>query len=210
MNRLNDKNLRRLERPYLTDIDLDMLLDGSPDSRYGRVKRLIQQGKMLHIRRGLYYLTEIQGAVKPHPFELAQYIYAPSYISLESALAYHQLIPEAVYVITSACARRSKKFNTPIGVFSYLHLPAENFYTEVELITENNYRFMVAKPWKAICDYIYCYKKNWDNLLPLMKSLRINRDDLPALQEKEIEILENYYHHSRITRFLKNITRDLL
>ena len=180
MNRLNDKNLHNLERPYLTDIDLDMLLDGSPDSRYGRVKRLIQQGKMLHIRRGLYYLTEMHGAVKPHPFELAQYIYAPSYISLESALAYHQLIPEAVYIITSACAKRSKEFHTPIGVFSYLHLPAENFYSGVELITENNYRFMMAKPWKAICDYIYCYKKNWDNLLPLMKSLRINRDDLPC------------------------------
>lgn len=210
MNRLNDKDLRRLERPYLTDIDLDMLLDGSPDSRYGKVKRLIQQGKMLHIRRGLYYLTAMHGAVKPHPFELAQYIYAPSYVSLESALAYHQLIPEAVYVITSACAKRSKKFHTPIGVYSYLHLPAENFYSEVELITENNYRFMMAKPWKAICDYIYCYKKNWDNLLPLMKSLRISRDDLPSLQEKEIETLENYYHHSRISRFLKNIAGDLL
>ena len=87
MNRLNDKNLHRLERPYLTDIELETLLDGSADSRYGKVKRLIQQGKMLHIRRGLYCLTEIRGSVKPHPFELAQYIYAPSYISLESALS---------------------------------------------------------------------------------------------------------------------------
>lgn len=209
MNRLNDKDLRNLRRPYLTDIDLEMLWDSSPDSRYGRVKRLLKQGTLLHIRRGLYYLTETQGSIKPHPFELAQYIYAPSYISFESALAYHQLIPEAVYVITSACAKRSKKFHTPIGVFSYLHLPAENFYTEVELITENNYRFMMAKPWKAICDYIYCYKKNWDDLQPLMSSLRINRDDLPALNEQEIEILENFYHHRRISRFLKKIARDL-
>ena len=77
MHRLNDKDLSRLERPYLTDIDLDMLLDGSADSRYGRVKRLIQQGKILHIRRGLYYLTPMHKDVKPHPFELAQYIYPP-------------------------------------------------------------------------------------------------------------------------------------
>ena len=42
-----------------------------------------------------------------------------------------------------------------------------------------------------------------------MKSLRISRDDLPSLQEKEIETLESYYHHSRISRFLKNIAGDL-
>ncbi len=209
MKRIIKNDLRHLERPYLTDIELESLLDGSANSRYGRVKRFLKQGKILHIRRGLYYLNETQNFVKPHPFELAQYIYAPSYISFESAFAYHQLIPEAVYVITSACSKRSKKFQTPLGLFSYLHLPAENFYTEVELITENNYQFMMAKPWKAICDYIYCYKKKWDNLLPLIKSLRINREDLPELSENEIEILDDYYHHRAISRFLKNIAGDL-
>jgi predicted transcriptional regulator of viral defense system len=208
MTKLNAQ-LRDSKHNYVTDIDLDILLDGSPDSRYGIVKRLLKQRRMLHIRRGLYYLNQSQDFLKPHPFELAQYIYAPSYISLESALGYHQLIPEAVYAVTSVCIKRSKEFHTPIGVFSYLHLPVENFYTEVELITENNYRFMMAKPWKAICDYIYCYKKNWDGLLPLIKSLRINRDDLPELREKEIALLENYYQHRRLSRFLKKIAKDL-
>lgn len=196
--------------PYVNNLEIAAFLDGSANSRYGKVKRLLAQGKLLHIRRGLYCLTEELGyTTKPHPFELAQYIYGPSYISLESALAYHKLIPEAVHTITNVCTNRSKEFHTPLGVFSYLHLPLENFYTEVELITENNYRFFMAKPWKAICDYVFCYKKDWKNLDPLLKSLRINREDLPMLQDEDIELLDEYYHHQRIKKFLKGIKRDI-
>jgi hypothetical protein len=210
MVRLLENKLRNYYRPYITDAELEMLLDGTSDSRYGRVKRLLAQGKLLHIRRGLYCLTEMMGYLtKPHPFELAQHIYAPSYISLESALAYYKLIPEAVYTITSVCAKRSKEVHTPLGIFSYLHLPLENFYTEVVLIAANNYRFFMAKPWKAICDYVFCYKKDWDNLEPLLESLRINREELPMLRDEEIELLEEYYHHSRLSRFLKGIKQDL-
>ncbi|GAH12543.1 unnamed protein product, partial [marine sediment metagenome] len=80
MNRLHGKDLLSFRRPYLTDIDLEVLWDTSPDSRYGRVKRLLKQGTLFHIRRGLYYLADRQSSAKPHPFELAQYIYSPSYI----------------------------------------------------------------------------------------------------------------------------------
>lgn len=200
-----------LPRPYITDVDLAYALDGSPDSRYSKVKRLSAQGMLLHIRRGLYCPTEKMGyLIPPHPFELAQYIYGPSYISLESALAYHGLIPEAVYTITSVCTKRSKEFHTPFGIFSYSHLPIENFYLDVELISIENYRFFMAKPWKAICDYLFCYKKEWDKIEPLLESLRIDREELPLPRYEEIETLSEYYSNSRITRFLKNIKREFI
>jgi hypothetical protein len=205
-----ERILHAYPRPYITDAELAMLLGGTPDSRYSKVKRLLAQEKLIHIRRGLYCLTDLIGYfTKPHPFELAQYIYGPSYISLESALSYHQLIPEAVYGITSVCVKRSREFHSPLGVFSYLNLPASNFYTEVDLIVENNYHFFIAKPWKAICDYVFCYKKNWNSLEPVLESLRINREDLPMLQVEEIQLLQDYYDHNRLSRFLKGIKKDL-
>lgn len=205
-----EESLRRYSRPYLTDRELEFLLDGTPDSRYGKTKRMLAQGKLLHIRRGLYSLTDKLGyRTKPHSFELAQFIYGPSYISLESALSYHQLIPERVYTITSCTGKRAKKFETPLGHFNYMHLPEENLFTEVELIKENEYQFFIAKPWKAICDYIYCYKHDWKDLDPLQNSLRIEIEDLPLLREEEIQLLEEYYHQKRISRFLKNIRREL-
>jgi hypothetical protein len=206
-----DEQLRKSPRSYVTGVELDHLLGGTPDSRYGKIKRLLAQGKLLHIRRGLYCLTEQMGgySTKPHPFEVAQYIYAPSYISFESALSYHGLIPEAVYVTTSASAKRSKEFKTQLGVFTYLQLPLENFYTEVELRKENNHKFFMAKPWKAICDYVYFYKKEWKNIEPLIQSLRIEYGDLPTLNYDEVKKLEEYYGSKRITRFLKGLRKDL-
>lgn len=201
--------LRDYQRSFLTDVELSLFVKGSVDSRYGQVKRLLAQNKMLRIRRGLYCLTDKIGHISPHPFELAQYIYGPSYISLESALSFHRLIPEAVHGITSVCVKRSKEMHTPLGVFSYARCPSFNFFTDVELVTENKQLFFMAKPWKAICDYVFCYKKNWDQLEPLFISLRIDSDDLPMLLDEEMERLEAYYHHRRIGRFLNAVKRDL-
>lgn len=199
---------KSLQSPIVTFMELEKLLGGTTDSLYGRIKRMVAQGKLLHIRRGLYCLTEKMGyANKIHPFELAQHIYGASYISLESALSYHKLIPETVFTITSACIKRSREFETPLGVFSYLHLPAENFYVEVDLIS--NGHFFMAKPWKAICDYVFCYKMDWKNISPLFDSLRIDSEDLPLLYDETIDKLDNYYHSQRISRFLKGIRKDL-
>ena len=72
-----------LPRPYLTDAELEMIWGGTPDSRYGKVKRLLAQETLLHLRRGLYALTKTSGYHGVlHPYELAQPIYSPSYISL--------------------------------------------------------------------------------------------------------------------------------
>lgn len=200
------QQLRNSPRPYITDAELAVLLGGTPDSRYSKVKRLHAQGALLHIRRGLYCFTDRVGHRSAvHPYELAQHIYGPSYISLESALSFHQLIPERTLTVTSVAVKRSRQFMTPIGQFSFIHLPTTNFYVGVERIEENGHIFFMAKPWKAICDYVYCYKKDWKSLDPLRDSLRIDIDQLPALREEEIKLFEDYYHHSRMSRFLEGV-----
>lgn len=209
MATLLERVLQKYPRPYLTDVELENLLNGTPDSRYGKVKRMLAQGKLLRIRRGLYCITEeISSAKKPSSFELSQYIYGPSFISLESALSYHHLIPEAVYTTTCVSGKRSKEFKTPLGIFSYQQVPLKDLYTDVTLIKESEQRFFVAKPWRAICDYVFCYRKDWNSIEPLIKSLRIEFNDLPILRNEEIQLLDEYYHQRRISRFFKNIQKD--
>jgi hypothetical protein len=209
MNRLLEAHLRNNPHPYLTEGDLEALFDGSPDSRYGKVKRLIAQGQLLHIRRGIYCMTEKMGYVaKPYSLSLAQYIYGPSCISLHSALSFHGLIPEAVYTTTSITIKRSKEFQTPLGVFDFVHFPIEDFYTEVEFIQAYGQSFLMAKPWRALCDYVFYYKKDWNSFEPLLGDLRINEENLPLLTSQEMQILDEYYRHSRITRFLKGIRKE--
>lgn len=194
---------------YITDSELKSLLDGSEDSRYGQVKRALAKGELQRIKRGLYSLGKGLTQQTAHPFELAQKIYGPSYISLESALSFHNLIPEAVYTVTSVTPRRATTFNTPLGLYSYMHLPGENFFIEVERVEESNTRFFMATPWKAITDYVFCYKKNWFGLDPLVNGLRIEPEFLPALDGQTLKNLENYYKSFRVSKFLERVIEEL-
>jgi hypothetical protein len=47
-------------------------------------------------------------------------------VSLESALAHHGLIPKAVYRVGSVTSSRSRVFETPLGIFSFVRVPADN------------------------------------------------------------------------------------
>lgn len=84
----------------------------------------------------------------------ANRIYAPSYISFESALAYHRLIPEGVFMITSATSLKTNSFNTSLGRFYYRHLKPELMFG-YQLVEEQNQRLKMASPEKAILDYLY-------------------------------------------------------
>ena len=196
-------------KSYLTDTEFQLMFGGSDNRRYSKIKRLLKQGKLIHIRRGLYVISMGRNQrFEVHPFELSQFIYGPSYVSFQSALEYYQLIPEAVITITCATGKRSKQFNTPLGIFDYQHLPEENFYCEVKYIKESQGTFLIAKPWKAICDYVYCYKKEWNSLEPLEYDLRIDIAKLPPISDDQLEVMDEYYHRKRLSNFLKMIKEE--
>ena len=112
------------------------MFPGSEDSRYGLVKRALASGEIIRIRRGLYCLAPKYQKKGINLYALAQLVYGPSYVSLESALSWHGWIPEAVHAITGASFKKAKEFTTPLGVFRYDRVPQQVFYTEVERLTD--------------------------------------------------------------------------
>jgi predicted transcriptional regulator of viral defense system len=120
-------------------------------------------------------------------FEIANRIYKPSYISLEMALSYYQLIPESVYGLTSVSTRRTYTFHTDIGNFQYRTLKPELFFG-YEIIPSQQKSFKIAEPEKAVLDFIY--------LNPHLKtaadfmSLRFNVDTF--FQKIDLEKLKAY------------------
>lgn len=113
------------------------------------------------IRNGLYHLTNRPIEGKDALSFVANKIYSPSYISLESALSYYGFIPEGVFTTTSISTLRTRKFTTPVGNFSYQTIKKELFFG-YRLLSYKNYHYKIATPAKAFFDFLY--------LNPQMKS----------------------------------------
>ena len=111
---------------------LEQLLGGSAKRRYGLVNRALKSGELVRLQRGLYLLADRYRTRPCHSFAVAQALAPGSYISFETALAYHGWIPEAVYACTCVSYRNAKEFETPLGIFSYKRVPQRTFYCGVE------------------------------------------------------------------------------
>ena len=117
--------------------------------RRGKVGRLMAEGALIPLRRGLY-----AGRRDLDPRALAGPIYGPSYVSFETALAWHGMIPEGVREILSACLKRGALFENPLGRFRYLTIPKAAYPIGIHRIDQPDAPFLIASPTKALVDRI--------------------------------------------------------
>jgi len=186
-----------------TQSDVAVLLDGTPDSRHALVKRALAKGEILGIRRSLYCLAPRFRKKPVNVFSVAQRIYGPSYISMESALSHHGWIPEGVYVCTSASFGNARTFDTPLGTFTYKRIPQLVFYAEVERCTDTvGNVFLMASPAKALADYVYARKAEFAGIEDAAESLRIERDDWTTVSPSALEALSDNSTSRRVKDFL--------
>lgn len=160
------------------------------------ISRLVKSGKLIRLKNGFYLIADkIEGS--PVPYEqVANLLYGPSYISYEWALSYYEMIPEGVYVVTSASASKSKIFNTPSGVFEYIHLAHHRYAMGIDQKENEAGRFLIATPEKALADLIHLKSKNLsgsDLLADLIEARRIDESILKSLNKKHLkEIADSY------------------
>jgi len=112
----------------------------------------VKKGYLLKLRNGVYAFVKDRERIKSE--EIATLLYQPSYLSLESALAWYGLIPEMVYAHVSVTARINRTFTNVFGTFIYRHLKAELFWGYTEIKTDHGH-YLLAEPEKALLDYIY-------------------------------------------------------
>ena len=87
-------------------------------------------------------------------FWIANRIYQPSYVSLESALSYYNLIPEAVYTTTSLTSNKTISFDTSEGTYSYRHIKPSLFFG-YQVVEWQGFPIKMAELEKVILDYLY-------------------------------------------------------
>lgn len=114
-----------------------------------------KKGLVVPLRKGLYLLNREDRKTEPSLFYLANQIFIPSYVSLESALAYYGLIPEFVGASTSVTARKTCAFRNEFGIFTYQHVKTAAYTGFVSVRESGKPSFLAATPEKAVVDLIY-------------------------------------------------------
>lgn len=203
-----------LNEHIIRECDLAFLFGGTAARRYALVNKAVKKGELIRLCRGYYTLNhKYQKENTLSPFYVANRIMPYSYISLESALSFHHLIPERVtQTISIAAFGRNKKFETPYGEFIYYvpPIPARYFYFGVEMFEENNQIIYITTPLRALMDYVYYRKIENANCDFLINSLRIEEEDIvEKITFSEITVLKTLYQSRYISHFLKNLTHEL-
>ena len=174
-----------------------MLLDILQDYKRpnDKISDLIKQGELISLRRGLYIPGTNSGLTIPNSFLIANHLRGPSYVSLEAALSYWGLIPERTYEMSSVTIKTSKKYLTPIGRYSYQHLPAPYYSFGIQRVEMAQNQFaLVASPEKALCDKIVLTTSI--NLRSAKQTRTFLHDDLridtTSLKELDIELISKW------------------
>ena len=126
----------------------------NPQVMRNQLSRWQKKGLLLGLRKGVYLLNPQDQRTPPSNLVIANRLYEPSYISLEFALNFYGLIPEAVADLTSVSTRKTMRIKNDVGHFIYQHIQPQAFRGFRQLGQGQNMYFM-AEPEKAVVDFLY-------------------------------------------------------
>lgn len=119
-----------------------------------KVVWLEKNGYLIRLKRGLYVVNPEYSGKSLSSELIANHLYAPSYLSMASALRYYGLIPEATYSHQSMTVKHSRSFDTPLGFYDYKLISKKAFSVGIRSVHMGDYAFLIASPEKALCDLI--------------------------------------------------------
>jgi predicted transcriptional regulator of viral defense system len=119
-----------------------------------QLSRWHKAAKLIQLKRGLYALSDTYRKTDIYGPAVAATLHRPSYLSLEKALEFHNLIPERVVVYTSVTTQRPAEFKTELGTFQYFHIQKAFFWGYSAAVLNGQTAF-VAFPEKALLDLFY-------------------------------------------------------
>lgn len=211
MQKVTEEALLRAPRGYFTRREAAFWVSSCGAALDGLLKRAVNAGEIWRVVRGLFCLDRKFLSTPLQPMALAQLILGPSYVSLESALSWHGWIPEGVQAVTSVSMGRTREFATPLSVFSFSRVPQSSLFRGVERIEDGlaGGAIFMARPLKALADYVYLHRCDWTSRVPLQSSLRIESEMLAELSESEFDELSNQYRSKRVENFLGGLRKDL-
>ena len=187
---------RKKSISLFTWADIFKLFNLTPPAAKALLKRLRDRKIIKSLVRGKYMFQ--LAARAPEDFEIANFIYPPSYVSLESALSLYGILDQFPYQVTSVTLRKTRVFKINGKAFSYAHI-RPGLYSGYR--KENN--CLIADPLKAVFDFLYMVYKGGRSAASLgllrLEENNLNKERLEAYIEKSMESRD-----TKFIRFCKN------
>jgi predicted transcriptional regulator of viral defense system len=142
------RRLQSLGTPVFETRDASALLAVTPANANMILRRLADQGQLVHLARGRWLIARNLSRLALPELISAPY---PAYVSMQSALFHHGLIDQIPAVVYAATLGRPRRATTPMGVISFHRVPAELFTGFVV----NDDGAKIATPEKALFDVLY-------------------------------------------------------
>jgi predicted transcriptional regulator of viral defense system len=149
--------VKKYSNDPIIDSSTFALLGENPQNLRCEVQYWLKHGRIIALKRGIYVLGE---DLRKKPLSMgfiANYLLTPSYLSLEYALSYYDLIPEKVTVYTSVTTKKTTKYKTPVGIFEYRSVK-ESLFSGFTKKVDNGQDYFIAYPEKALLDFFYFHK----------------------------------------------------
>lgn len=181
------KTLASLDKGYFTSADLEKITGLAKNSLKVAVYRLVKNGLLVKIKRGVFQLAFNPIDVK----KIANQLYYPSYLSFESALSQYGILSQIPYAQTFATPKRSKKITLWETQVEYRQLQKELFFGYV--LANGIY---IAEPEKALLDELYLVSRG-------KATINIAELDLRKIDKKKLKLYAQKFPSS-LTTFLKS------
>ena len=167
-------------RPVFTLDDLKTLfLDEKIASK--QLTRWQSLGYLLKLKNGVYMLEDFKKSI--HSFLVANILYFPSYVSLESALYEYGFIPDVPQTVTSVTTKKTWAHTNQSGQFAYKKIKTDCFVGYKPAVYQG-FPVMLAEPEKALVDFFYLNKSRL-HTTEQVAQLRLNSENMRGTIHKD-------------------------
>lgn len=136
----------------------------------------------------------------PNHYVVANSLYEPSYLSFDTAMSFHGIIPETIYTLTSATTKTTRHFEVEGVGYSYFRIQ-RRLFTGYTPIKYNATMILMADPEKAVADYLY--------FVDLKKrELNDERMNLKHLNRKKMTGYMDLFGRPRMSCLLRELYAD--
>lgn len=195
-----NKNILKLQdlgkKIYFTSADVAQKFNLGPASARVFCSRYVRQGLLIRLKKNFYTtFWKWENLDRVNMFKIANILQVPSYISLMTALAYHEITTQAQSNYQeSVCLKRSVSYNIKEAAFNYYKFKKQYYFDFIKI-----HEIFIATKEKAFLDCVYLYsfgKYKFD-----FSSL-----DMKKLDQKKLNSLLNVYP-ARIKETVRSLCR---